>query len=88
LKHYAWHANLTILGRVETYLNPYEGLKPQSWTHCPQSWTVETYLNPYEGLKPKYNYCKGWDDFVETYLNPYEGLKPILKFADIPIGSS
>ena len=37
--------------RVETYLNPYEGLKQPSFLVHFQEFQVETYLNPYEGLK-------------------------------------
>ena len=39
--------------QVETYLNPYEGLKLQPPAPVAvHSFRVETYLNPYEGLKP------------------------------------
>ncbi|GEM_PF-3543164 len=36
---------------VETYLNPYEGLKPSWIQEALGACSVETYLNPYEGLK-------------------------------------
>ena|GEM_PF-5294983 len=59
---------------VETYLNPYEGLKHNLNRDFSIS-NVETYLNPYEGLKLRTANSLVKSAHVETYLNPYEGLK-------------
>jgi len=70
------------LYHVETYLNPYEGLKPRLEVEHTGQLSVETYLNPYEGLKLITLILYEIIPCVETYLNPYEGLKLFLQGFD------